>query len=523
MIVNLANPDRRMVLPALPRWLGFIGLCLGMAMAILDIQVVVTSLPVIEKALNIGADQMSWVQTSYLIAEVIAIPLTGMLMRVFTLRRLFLGALLAFTLASIACANSGGFVELLLGRVAQGFAGGVLIPIVFTSIFLLFPPGYQQSLATTVAGFLAVLAPTLGPLIGGWLTDHYSWHWLFYINIFPGLFGLVFGLYALPKQNMHMEEIKQLDYFSLALLAAGLAALLIGLKYAPQSGWLEPFVLAWFGLCVACLYWLWRRPNPVIMFHLLEDRSLLFGCILSFLTGFVLYANIYLIPVFMSFVRGHTPLEIGLTTLVMGLSQLVTAPFAVQIDRYFNARPLAAMGFMAFGIGLFMNANLTVLSDSDAYFWPQLVRGVASAFIVLPPIRFALALMPIDKVGDASGLFNVARNIGGAIGIAVVDTMMWQRSPIHGDQVRAWLKVDPAKAAAALGMKLEDLPSPDDAMGLMGIMEDIGHAALTGAVNECWILLGVASLIALPLIWWLGPVTSALPIKQLVAAMSKKD
>lgn len=511
------------MLSPLPRWLGFIGLCLGMAMAILDIQVVVTSLPVIEKALEIGADQMSWVQTSYLIAEVIAIPLTGMLMRVFTLRRLYIGAILAFTLASIACANSQGFVGLLMGRVAQGFAGGILIPLVFTSIFLLFPPSKEQSLATTVAGFLAVLAPTLGPLIGGWLTDHYSWHWLFLINIIPAVFGLCFGLYALPKQTMHMEELKRLDYFSLGLLAVGLAALLIGLKYAPQSGWLQPFVLAWFGLCVVSLYWLWRRPNPVIMFHLLEDRSLLFGCMLSFLTGFVLYANIYLIPVFMAFVRGHSPLEIGLTTLVMGLSQLLTAPFAVQIDRYFNARILAALGFGAFAVGLLINANLTVLSDSPDYFWPQVVRGVASAFIVLPPIRFALALMPIDKVGDASGLFNVTRNIGGALGIAIVDTMIWQRSPLYGDQIREWMKTDPTKAAAAMGMKLDDLPSPDDAMGLMGIMEDIGHAALTGAINECWILLGVVCLTALPLIWWLGPVKSALPLKKLAAIMAKKN
>ena len=522
MIPNLASPDQRISLPAVPRWLGFIALCLGMAMAILDIQVVVTSLPVIEKALDIGADQMSWVQTLYLIAEVIAIPLTGMLLRVFSLRRLFLGGLLAFTLASIACANSGGFAELLVGRVAQGFAGGVLIPIVFTSIFLLFPPGFQQSVAVTVAGFLAVLAPTLGPLIGGWLTDHYSWHWLFYVNVVPGVFGLCFGLYALPQQAMHMDEIKRLDYFSLLLLAVGLSALLIGLKYAPRSGWLEPFVLGCFGLAWGSLYWLWKRPNPVIMFHLLEDRSLLFGCMLSFLTGFVLYANIYLIPVFMSFVRGHTPLEIGLTTIVMGLSQLVTAPFAVQIDRRVNARTLAALGFAAFAVGLFMNAHLSVLSDRADYFWPQLVRGVSSAFIVLPPIRFALALMPMDKVGDASGLFNVARNIGGAIGIAVVDTMIWQRSPVYADQIHDWLKNAPDLAAAAMGMKLDDLPAPDDAMGLMGIMEDIGHAALTGALNECWILLGVVSLLALPVLWWLGPVKSALPVKKLAAAQAEK-
>jgi MFS transporter, DHA2 family, multidrug resistance protein len=512
---NLSATVAQIRMAPVPRWIGFIALCVGMAMAILDIQVVVTSLPVIEKALNIGADQMSWVQTSYLIAEVIAIPLTGLLMRVFSLRWLLVAALVAFTLASIGCAVSQGFVDLLVFRVAQGAAGGILIPIVFSAIFLLFPPGIEQAIATTFAGFLAVLAPTLGPLIGGWLTEHYSWHWLFLINVVPGILSIIAGYFALPRLAIRMDEFKNLDWLSLALLAVGLAALLIGLKYAPKDGWLSPYVLPWFVASLASAYALWKRPNPAIMFHLMEDRALAFGCALSFLIGFVLYANIYLIPVFMAFVRGHTPLEIGMTTLVMGVAQLITAPFSVQIDRYFNARWLAALGFGMFALGLFMNAHFTVNSDYAEYFWPQVVRGVASAFCVLPPIRLALALMPLDKIGDASGLFNLTRNIGGAIGIAVVDTMIWQRSPVYADQIHEWLKTDASKAAAALGMGVDDLPAPDDAMGLLGISDAIGQAGLTGALNECWILLGWVCLLAFPVILLVGPVRSALPIRKL--------
>jgi DHA2 family multidrug resistance protein len=515
MIPNLAPESLRLNLAPLPRWFGFIALCIGMAMAILDIQVVVTSLPVIEKALDIGADQMSWVQTSYLIAEVIAIPLTGLLMRVFTLRWLLVVALVAFTLASIGCAFSHGFIDLLVFRVAQGAAGGVLIPIVFSAIFLLFPPGFEQSIATTLAGFLAVLAPTLGPLIGGWLTEHYSWHWLFLINVGPGLVAILFGYFSLPRLAIRLDELRHLDWLSLALLAVGLASLLIGLKYAPKDGWLSLYVLPWFVAAVACAYALWKRPNPVIMFHLMEDRALAFGCALSFLIGFVLYANIYLIPVFMAYVRGHTPLEIGMTTLVMGVSQLLTAPLSVQIDRYCNARWLSALGFGMFAAGLFMNAHFTVNSDYADYFWPQVVRGVASAFCVLPPIRLALALMPLDKIGDASGLFNVTRNIGGAIGIAVVDTLIWQRTPVYVDQVKDWLKVDVDKAAAALGMRVDELPAPDDAMSLMGISDVISQSGLTSAINECWLLLGWTCLLAFPLIFLVGPVRSALPVRKL--------
>ena len=520
MIPGHAPPELRITLPAMPRWFGFIALCIGMAMAILDIQVVVTSLKVISTAFQIGDDQISWVQTAYLIAEVIAIPLTGLFMRVFTLRWLLVASLLLFTVASIACALSNEYVELLLCRIVQGFAGGMLIPIVFTAIFLLFPPGIEQSFATTLAGFLAVLAPTLGPLIGGWLTEHYSWHALFLINVGPGVVATLMGYLALPAQPIRMGELRGLDYLSLLLLAVGLSSMLIGLKYAPQDGWLVPHVLAWFVTSAAALWWLWKRPNPAVMFHLLENRSLSFGCMLSFLTGFVLYANIFLIPFFLASVRGYGPLAIGLTTLVMGLSQLFSAPLGVQIDRYSNARILSALGFTAFGVGLFMNSGLTLLSDRDAFFWPQLVRGVASAFIVLPPIRFALALMPLDKVGDASGLFNVARNIGGALGIAVVDTLIWQRSPIYSEQVSEWIKTAPEKAALAMGMPLSDVPAPDDAMGMMSITDVIGQVGITGAVNESWILLGCVSLLALPLLWWVGPVDSALPIRKL--ALKKK-
>jgi DHA2 family multidrug resistance protein len=163
-------------LPAFRRWAGYVALCIGMFMAILDIQVVVTSLHVIEQDLGIGPERMSWVQTSYLIAEVVAIPIIGLLMRVFAKRRLFAIAIVLFTIASAGCAASFGFWDLMAWRVLQGFAGGVLIPLVFSAVFLMFPKGIEQTLATTVGGFLAILAPTLGPLIGGWITEYTSWH-----------------------------------------------------------------------------------------------------------------------------------------------------------------------------------------------------------------------------------------------------------------------------------------------------------------------------------------------------------
>src|SRR5262249_20658485 len=205
-------------------WTGFAMMCVGMFMAILDVQVVATSLPTIQQALNIEQDQMSWIQTAYLIAEIIAIPLTGFLMRTLTMRGLFTIAVLAFTLASIACAMSESFLSLITFRVFQGFFGGTLIPIVFSAVFLLFTVRLQP-LAATIAGVLAVLAPTAGPVVGGWITETYSWPWLFLINVLPGLFAASIASVTLPKERASLVQLRRLDAIALGLGAVALAAL----------------------------------------------------------------------------------------------------------------------------------------------------------------------------------------------------------------------------------------------------------------------------------------------------------
>ena len=497
-------------MPPVPRWLGYIAACVGMFMAILDIQVVVTSLPVIEKALKIGPNLMSWVQTSYLIAEVIAIPLTGLLLRVFGMRHLFAVALTVFTLASVGCAASTGFIDLLLWRVLQGAAGGILIPMVFSGIFLLFPRGLQQTAATTLGGVLAVLAPTLGPITGGWITEHSSWHWLFLINTAPGILALIVGMLFLPRGTLRLNLLRGLDWLSLLLLGVGLAVLIIGLKEAPTEGWVSWFAILCWTVVGLCIVGLWQRPKPAIMFHLLKDRPLLFGCTLSFILGFSLFGSVYLMPIFLAFVRGHGPLEIGTIIMVSGVSQLVAAPLTVWLDRRFDARLLAGLGFLVFGIGLAMNGFLDTSSDYDAVFWPQVVRGIAVGLCILPPIRFALTFMSIEQVGDGSGLFNVARNIGGAIGIALIDTVIFTRAPDHVSNLMDMMKSNPDAAAKLMGMDVGDLPEPGDPMGLMGIMDQIQAAGLTQAVNESWWMLSAVCLVALPVLLLIGPIRSSL-------------
>src|SRR5271155_3624287 len=276
--------------------IGFGMMCVGMFMAILDVQVVATSLPTIQSALAIPPDRMSWVQTAYLIAEVIAIPLTGFLTRALTMRWLFVLAISIFTLASLGCAASESFAALIAWRILQGFSGGTLIPAVFSAVFMLFPPS-RQGVATTIAGVLAVLAPTVGPVVGGWITQTFSWHWLFLINIAPGVLCAIGGLALLPVEAPQWSQSRRLDVASLAVMAIALAAVEIALKQAPDQGWGSAQVLGLFAVSLAAGALFVRRSlrasHPVIELRTLARTNFAVGCLLSFIFGAGLFGSVY--------------------------------------------------------------------------------------------------------------------------------------------------------------------------------------------------------------------------------------
>ena len=485
-------------------WLGFGAMCIGMFMAILDVQIVATSLPNIQAALEIAPDQMSWVQTAYLIAEVIAIPLTGMLMRMLTMRWLFVGATTLFTLASVGCAASGSFAELIGWRVVQGLAGGTLIPAVFAAVFLLFPPR-RQGIATTLAGVLAVLAPTIGPIVGGWITETYSWHWLFLINVLPGIVAVAVAAAVLPRARTQMALIRSVDWLSLAMLGIALAALEIALKEAPQRGWTSGLVLALLALSVASGTGFVRRSlsaaPPIVDLRNFVDRSFAVGCVLSFVLGIGLFGSVYLMPVFLAFVRGHNALEIGTIMLVTGLAQLLMAPVAVALEQRLDARLLTGFGFALFAVGLGMSGFQTPQTDSAGMFWPQVVRGLAIMFCLLPPTRLALGALAPERVPDASGLFNLMRNLGGAIGLALIDTVIYTRGPVHGADLFARLQSGDADAARFLGIPegmIGSLPAgPLDAGTTAMLAPLVEKAALTSAINDAWLMIAVLTVLAL--------------------------
>ncbi|WP_414645659.1 DHA2 family efflux MFS transporter permease subunit [Bradyrhizobium sp. 27S5] len=493
--------------PSAATWAGFLLMCLGMFMAILDIQVVATSLPTIQRALAISPDAMSWIQTAYLIAEVIAIPLTGLFTHALSLRWLFVIAVSLFTVASVGCAFSGGFAVLLTFRVVQGFSGGVLIPAVFSAVFMLFP-ARLHAVATTIGGVVAVLAPTVGPVVGGWITQTWSWPWLFLINVLPGAIAASVTSLLLPKQGLHLRAFSRLDGWSLVLLAAALASFMIGLKEAPQRGWLSMLCVSLLIGSIAGMALLIRRTlraaYPIAQLTLFRRRSFAAGCALSFCLGIGLYGSTYLMPVFLGFVRRHDAFEIGSIMLVTGVAQLIAAPLAAILESRIGARWLTGAGFALFALGLGLSAFQPRTADFDEMFWPQIVRGVAIMFCLLPPTRIALGALPEAEVADASGLFNLMRNLGGAIGIALIDTILYGRSWIYGEDFRARLLAGDVSAAQAIGLDpkllIDRLPGPPDEATIAFVRPLVERASLALTVNEAWAMLACVAIVGLLLV-----------------------
>ncbi|MBI1180471.1 MAG: DHA2 family efflux MFS transporter permease subunit, partial [Alphaproteobacteria bacterium] len=448
-------------------------------------------------------------QTAYLIAEVIAIPLTGVLTRVLSLRGVFFVSVALFGAASLGCALSAGFDTLIAWRVVQGFAGGLLIPLVFTAVFLLFPDRLQ-GLATTIGGVLAVLAPTVGPLVGGWITQTWSWHWLFLVNVAPAVVVAAATLWLLPRDPSDPGHARTIDVLSLTLMAVALASLEIALKQAPDEGWASGLVLGLLALSAACAAGFVRRTlsrgRPLVRLALFADRDFAVACWLSFTLGAGLYGSVYLMPVFLGFVRGHGPLEIGTVMLVTGVAQLVSAPVAVALERRFDARLLSACGFALFGVGLAMSAFETPRTDFAGMFWPQVVRGSAIMLCLLPPTRLALGRLPPEQVADGSGLFNLMRNLGGAIGIALADTVIYGRAAGHAAALGHKLMEGSRETAAFVGLPLKffhDKPLQNvDAAAMDFVRPLVEKAGTVIAVNEAWALLAgfmLLGLLALPL------------------------
>lgn len=410
-------------------------MCIGMFVALLDIQIVSASLRDIGGGLSAGNDETTWVQTSYLIAEIIVIPLSGWLTRMMSTRWLFACSAAGFTLTSLLCGLAWNIQSMIVFRALQGFLGGSMIPTVFTTAFAFFD-NKQRVIAASTIGAIASLAPTLGPTVGGWITDHYSWHWLFFINLLPGIF-ITLTVPRLVRIDLpDWTLIRRADYPGIVLMSVFLGSLEYTLEEGPRWDWMSDSVIAttaWVAAGAGILF-VWRSlraAEPVVDLRALQERNFALGCFFSFVTGIGIFATIYLTPLFLARVRGFSALQIGLAVFSTGLFQIMSIPLYAWLTRHLDLRWIMMIGLALFALSMWQFVPLTHDWGWTELLLPQALRGIAQQLAVPPTVTLTLGSLPPPRLKFASGLFNLMRNLGGAIGIALCATILNDRANLH--------------------------------------------------------------------------------------------
>ena len=418
-------------------WIAVFGATLGAFMAVLNIQIVNASLADIQGAIGAGIDDGGWISTSYLIAEIIVIPLSGWLAQVFSVRVYLLTNAVLFLIFSAACALAQDLPQMIALRAIQGFSGGVLIPLAFTLIITLLPKA-KQPVGLALFAVSATFAPAIGPTIGGYLTENWGWQYIFYVNLVPGALMLGMLWFSLEAKPMKLALLREGDWPGIITMAIGLSALQTVLEEGNKDDWFgSPFIVRLSVIAVIALalfFWVeLTTDKPVLNLRLLGRRNFGFGVLANFLMGVALYGSVFILPQYLARIQGYNSEQIGLVLAWTGLPQLVLIPLVPRLMKRFDARLVIGVGFALFAASNFMNIFMTSDYGSDQLFWPNVVRAVGQALAFAPLSAVATAGIEAENAGSASGLFNMMRNLGGAVGIAMLQTFLTKREQYHSN------------------------------------------------------------------------------------------
>ncbi len=443
------------------RVFAFLAMVFGMFMAILDIQIVSASLSEIQAGLSASSDEVAWVQTAYLIAEVIMIPLSGILGRILSTRVLFTISAVGFTLASFLCSTATSIDEMMIFRALQGFIGGGMIPSVFAAAFTIFPPS-KQNIVSPMIGLVATLAPTIGPTVGGYLSDTFSWHWLFLVNVPPGILVAIAVWNLVDFDKPEPELMKRFDWWGLIGMAAFLGALEYVLEEGPQHDWLADDAVRYAAIasvvgCVTFFYRAFTTSLPVVDLSAFRNLNFAMGCVFSFVMGIGLYGLTYLYPVYLAGIRGYDSLMIGETMFVSGLAMFCTAPISGMLSSKTDPRFMLIVGFLGFGLSCWMLTGMTADWDFRELLVPQILRGVSLMLCMVPINNLALGTLEPMRLRGASGLYNLMRNLGGAVGLALINTLLSHRGTLHYDRLAEGLTWGNAQAESTLAMMAQGM------------------------------------------------------------------
>lgn len=496
----------------LAAWLAVAAGTIGALMAMLDISIVNSALPTIQGEIGATATEGTWVATSYLVAEIIIIPLAGWLDRVFGLRTFLLIATVLFIGFSIMCGLSTNLTMMVIGRVGQGLTGGAMIPTGMMIIATRLPP-HQQPIGMALFGSTVVFGPVLGPLVGGWLADEVSWRWAFFLNIPLGIVLIALLAVALPHRRLQLEYVREADWLGIIGMTLGLGTLTALLEEGQREQWFQS-PLIWYLAIASVIGFLMlyvgqkTAAKPVIRLALLKDWQ--FGSVvaLTVANGMIFYGTCYAIPQFLAIVAGHSAFQAGLVVLWMGLPSLVLMGLTPLMMRTLDIRLVVGVGMTLIALGCMIDIGLTADSVGSDFVATQLLRGTGLVLTMMFLNQAAVSSVSIEHAGDASGLFNAARNLGGSFALAGIATMQDQRLWFHGRRLEESL----AANAVAVQDHLSQLATQygEGAMRLLSSM--IHHQALTMTyIDLFWVMTGL-NILVMPLLFLLRPLPKELAV-----------
>ncbi len=435
-------------------FLGFGAMVIGQFMAILDIQIVAASLPQIQAGVGASADQISWIQTAYLIPEVVMIPLSGYLSRLWGTQKVYLVSCAGFIIMSVLTGLSSSIDMMILTRALQGFIGGAMIPTVFAVAFTAFPPE-RRITASVIMGLIVTLAPTVGPTLGGHLTEWLSWRWLFFINVPTGLIVL-FGVARWGEFDKGDPSLsKGFDWLGLGVMATFLMSLQFVLEEGAKNSWFQDDVILGLSVLAAVtgVVFVWRQltyKNPIVELRAFANRNFSIGVLMTAVSGASLFGGTFLLPQFLGRVRHYSASEVGTTMVISGLSMFATGPLAGRLVRKVDPRVPMFIGFLLAGWGMYMAHGVT----KDWGFWEfasvQACRGVGVMIAMIATQQITMSTLPQHMVKNASGLVNLSRNTGGAMGLALLATSITQQTALYYNSLSSSVTSGSGQAAGMI-------------------------------------------------------------------------
>lgn len=481
-----AEPTRR-------DWIAVMSVMLGAFMAVLDIQITNSSLKDIQGALSATLEEGSWISTSYLVAEIIMIPLTAWLVQLLSARRLAVWVSAGFLVSSLLCSMAWNLESMILFRALQGFTGGALIPLAFT-LTLIKLPEHHRAKGMAMFAMTATFAPSIGPTLGGWLTENWGWEYIFYINIPPGLVMIAGLMYGLEKKEAHWELLKSTDYAGIVTLGVGLGCLQVFLEEGHRKDWLESNLIVALGSIalvslITFVILQFSKAQPLINLRILGNRNFGLSSIASLGMGVGLYGSIYLLPLYLAQIQGYNALQIGEVIMWMGVPQLFLIPLVPQLMKVIPPKLLCALGFCLFGVASFGSGVLNPDFAGEQFNHIQIIRALGQPMIMVTISLIATAYIQQQDAGSASSLFNILRNLGGAIGIALLATLLDARTKVYFDYLREAIVPNNPQVAERLAQLAERLGNDNAALGKLS---EITHQqALIMAYNDAFHFVGI--------------------------------